>query len=308
MHEDYGEYKTLGGNVSYGNFRIGSVAAEGGEYGVLRSDITPKLWQSTDGDGNNIDDPRNGMKMLTWEDSKRGAYYTRSYEDKIVGKMMPDFEWSLNNNFTYKDFNLSILLDARYGGHIASYSNRYGKAYGWLNTSLKGRGTENGGIAYTSGYADDNGTSYQDGVIPDGVFAEGQTITGPNGSVDVGGLTYQEAYDQGLVEPTHASHFNYRTNSWGQGVVTDDWLSEVKYIALRNISIGYNLPKSAADKIGAKSLYVSLNGRNLGYLYNSLPNDLNPESFRGTSSSASYRERSFSPYTASYTMTIAVDF
>ncbi len=308
LHKDYGDYKPLAGDVSYGSFRVGSVAFEGGEYGVLMSDSTPLVWQSTDVDGKNISDPRNGMKVLTWSDSKRGAAYTRSNEKKVIGKMLPDFEWSFSNNFTYKGFNLSVLLDARYGGYMASYSNRYGTAYGWLNTSLKGRDAEHGGVAWASSYADDKGSKYQDGVIPEGVFAEGQTIKGPKGSVDVGGLTYQEAFDQGLVEPTHASYFHYRNNSWADGVVNDDWFNEVKYIALRNISIGYNLPNTVADKIGAKSLYISLNGRNLGYLYNSLPNDLNPESFRGTSSSASFRERSFSPYTASYTMTIAVDF
>jgi len=39
-----------------------------------------------------------------------------------------------------------------------------------------------------------------------------------------------------------------------------------------------------------------------------LPNNLNPESFRGTTSDASYYERSFTPYTANYTMTLSIDF
>ncbi|MBC9796843.1 SusC/RagA family TonB-linked outer membrane protein [Sinomicrobium sp. FJxs] len=304
LHEDYGEYKALGGDVAYGNFRIGSVAFKGGEYGVLMSDSSPKKWQS-----DNPDDPRNGMNVLKWVDSDRGAFYERSYEPERVGKVQPDFEGSLNNSFTYKGISLSVLLDARFGGHIASYSNRYGTSYGWLETSLRGRSPEHGGMTWTSQYSDSQGQQFNDGVIPNGVFAEGQTVTAPNGStVDVGGLTYQEAMDNGYVEPTHASYFNYYTNSWSDGVVNDDWFSEVKYIALRNISLGYNFPKSVSDKLGAKNFYVSFNARNLGYLYNSLPNNLNPESFRGTSSSDSFRERGFIPYTASYTMTIAIDF
>jgi len=308
LHEAYGEYKSIAGAVNYGNYRVGSVAFEGGEYGVLMSDAAPMKWQSTDADGNNIDDPRNGMKVLQWNDYAQGAYYKRSGKVEKVGKVEADFEGSFNNNFTYKNFNLSVLLDARYGGHIASYSNRYGTAYGTLNTSLVGRTPEYGGVEWTSQYGDSNGISYGDGIIPEGVFPEGQMVNGPQGSVDVGGLTYQQAFDQGLVEPTHASYYHYRTNSWGQGVVNDNWFSEVKYIALRNVSVGYNLPKSVAEKMGAKNFYVSLNGRNLGYLYNSLPNDLNPESFRGTTSGAAYYERAFSPYTASYTMTVAIDF
>ncbi|MDP5044972.1 MAG: SusC/RagA family TonB-linked outer membrane protein, partial [Leeuwenhoekiella sp.] len=202
-----------------------------------------------------------------------------------------------------------VLLDARYGGHIASYSSRYGTAYGYLDSSLRGRDEANGGVSWTSQYSDIEGRTYSDGIIPEGIFQEGQMITAPSGeSVNVGGMTYQEAYDQGLVEPTHASFYNYFTNSWGQGVVNDNWFKEVKYIAIRNISLGYNLPKSISDKLNARNLYIGVNARNLGYIYNSLPNNINPESFRGTGSADSFRERSFTPYTASYTMTISLDF
>lgn len=305
LNKEVGEYKVLGGDIAYGNFRIGSVAFEDGEYGVLMSDSNPLKWNNT----NDANDPRNGMKVLTWVDSRRGAYYTRSYEAERVGKIQPDFEGSWNNDFRYKNISVSILLDARFGGNIASYSNRYGTAYGYLETSLKGRDADYGGIAWSSGYSDIKGQQFVDGVIPDGVFKEGQMVTAPNGqSVNVGGMTYLQAYEKGYVEPTHASYFTYRNNSWSTGVVNEDWFSEVKYIALRNITVSYTFPKEYAKKISASSLSLALNARNLGYLYNSLPNHLNPESFRGTSSSESYRERSFSPYTASYTFTLSVGF
>ena len=305
LRKEVGEYKTLGGDIAYGNFRVGSVAYEDGEYGVLMSDTKPLEWNNT----SDPNDPRNGMKVLTWNDTRRGAYYTRSNKAERIGKIQPDFEGSWNNDFKYKNFAVSVLLDARFGGYMASYSNKYGTAYGFLETSLAGRDAEYGGIPWTTGYSDSKGQQFVDGVIPDGVFAAGQKVTAPNGqSVDVGGLTYKEAMDKGYVEPTHASYFTYRNNSWSTGVVNDDWFSEVNYIALRNISVSYVLPTSLAHKIKASSLSVAINARNLGYLYNSLPNHLNPESFRGTSSSDSFRERSFSPYTASYTMTLSVGF
>ena len=50
-----------------------------------------------------------------------------------------------------------------------------------------------------------------------------------------------------------------------------------------------------------------LSARNLGYLYNSLPNNINPESGRGNDS-REFRIRGFEPYTANYMMTINVDF
>lgn len=304
LHENYGAYRTLGGDVTYGNFRVGSVAFEGGEYGVLMSDTKPLEWQSDD-----ASDPRNGMKILTWSDNRRGAYYARSYEVQKVGKVQPDFEGSWDNSVSYKGLTLSVLLDARYGGHIASYTNKYGTSYGWLETSLYARDAAHGGLTWTSQYDDIQGRTYEDGVIPEGVFAEGQKVTAPDGStVDVGGKTYQEAYEAGYVEPTHASFYTYFNNSWGSGTVNDNWFNEVKYIALRNISVGYNFPKNIARSLKAQNVYLSFNARNLGYLYNSLPNNLNPESFRGTTSSDSFRERNFLPYTANYTFTLKVDF
>ncbi|MCY1723274.1 SusC/RagA family TonB-linked outer membrane protein [Prolixibacteraceae bacterium Z1-6] len=294
--DEVGAYTVLAGNITYGNYRVGSVAFEDGEYGVLMSDILPKV-------------DENGNKVLTWRDDKRGAHYTRSGEVQEVGKINPDFEGSWDNSFRYKNLSLSVLLDARFGGHIASYSNRYGTAYGILGTSLKYRDEEHGGITWTSQYPDTKGQVFTDGMIPEGIFSDGQMVTTPAGeSVNVGGLTYREAYEAGYVEPTHASFNTYFNNSWGNGVINDDWFTEVKYIAIRNISVGYNLPKTLAKKIKAQNLYVSLNARNIGYLYNSMPNNLNPESFRGTTSNYSYFERNFTPYTATYTMSVSIDF
>ncbi len=296
LREETGDYKSLAGTVNYGNYRIGSVAFEDGEYGVLMSDSKPL-----------VDD--NGNKILLWRDDVRGAYYQRSGEVEEIGKINPDFEGSWDNSFRFKNLTFSVLLDGRYGGHIASYSNKYGTAYGYMNTSLKWRDAEHGGITWTSQYGNTAGQTFSDGMIPEGIFADGQTVTTPSGETqNVGGMTYQEAYEAGYVEPTHASLYTYFNSSWGTGVINDNWFNEVKYLAVRNISLGYNLPKTAAQKIKAQNLYVSLNARNIGYLYNSLPNNLNPESFRGTSSNASYFERSFTPYTATYTMTLSIDF
>ena len=305
LRKETGEYRVLGGDIAYGNFRVGSVAYQDGEYGVLMSDAAPLKWNNT----SDANDPRNGMKVLNWSTSRRGAYYARSNKAEEIGKIQPDFEGSWNNQIRYKNFSLSVLLDARFGGYIASYSNRYGTAYGYLETSLRARDAAHGGIAWTTGYADSQGQKFEDGIVPDGVFNTGQIITTPSGaSQNVGGLTYKEAIAKGYLEPTHSSLFSYLSNSWGQGTVNDDWFSEVNYISLRNITLNYNLPTTLARKIKASTLTVSLNARNVCYLYNSLPNHLNPESFRGTSSDASFRERSFSPYTASYTMTVSVGF
>ena len=249
--DEVGAYKGLAGYTNYGNYRVGSVAFEDGEYGVLMSDTKPLEDES-------------GNKILTWRSGQKSAVYTRSYEVQEVGKINPDFEGSWDNTFRYKGLSLSILLDARFGGHIASYSNKYGTSYGMMETSLVNRDEAHGGMTWTSQYADRKGQTFHDGMIPVGVFKEGQEVVAPNGStVNVGGMSYQEAYDAGHVEPTHASIYTYFNNSWSSGVINDDWFSEVKYIAVRNISLGYNLPKNLAQKMKAQNLYVSLYARNI---------------------------------------------
>jgi len=296
LHPNVANYIALTGDITYGNYRIGSVAMVGGEYGLLLTDSKPAVDEAT------------GKKILRWTDGYRAAYYARSGKIEEIGSLTPDFLGSLSTGLRWKNLNMRVALDMRYGGYVASYNNRYGTAYGYTETSMRYRDEAHGGVTWTSQYADSKGITFHDGVIPDGVFASGTTVTTPAGtSVNVGGMTFQEALDQGYVEPVHASGYTYFTNSWSRGTVNDDWVTKLNYIALREISLGYNFPQSISSKLGAKSLSLALSARNLGYLYNTMPNNVNPEGVRGNSATE-FRERSFSPYTANYMLTINVGF
>jgi iron complex outermembrane receptor protein len=287
LHESLGEYKNLVGGATYGDYRIGSVAYVGGEYATLMSDSKPKVNDK-------------GQKILSWDDGSKGASYQRSKKVEKIGTTLPDFLASMRSTLEYKNFVLTFAFDARFGGYMASYTSKYGTAYGYTEASLKGR-EGHGGIEWNSS----NGNTYKDGVILDGVFADGTKVSQADGSkVDVGGMTYQEAYNKGLVEPTHAGYYHYFRSEWNGGVVNDDWFDEVNYIALRELSLGYTLPNSLTEKINIRNLNFSIVGRNLGYIYNSLPNNLNPEGARGNRSDYSWLERSITPYTATYSFNI----
>ena len=82
---------------------------------------------------------------------------------------------------------------------------------------------------------------------------------------------------------------------------------KINYIALREITLSYNVPTKISSYIGAKNLSLSFTGRNLAYLLNTAPNHENPESVRGTGA-AQFRMRSFMPYTASYLFTLNATF
>jgi iron complex outermembrane receptor protein len=265
----------------------------GGAYGLLLTDSKPAIDEAT------------GKKILRFTNTGRAAYYERSGKIEEIGSLTPDFLGSVSTGLRYKNISMRAALDMRFGGYVASYNNRYGMAYGYTETSLRYRDAEHGGVTWTSKY---DGKTYSDGVIPDGIFAAGTMITQPNGtSVNVGGMTYEAAMAAGFVEPSHASGHHYFNNSWGQGTVNEDWVTELNYIALREISFGYSVPQAFANKLGAKSMNLALSARNLGYLYNTMPNNVNPEGVRGNDATE-FRERSFSPYTANYMFTINVGF
>jgi len=295
LHENVANYILLDGSTNYGNYRIGSVAKVGGEYGLLMTDSKPKIDEST------------GLPLLAWSNSRRFAYNQRSGQEEAIGSITPDFLGSVATSLRYRNLKLQVGLDMRFGGYVASYNTRYGTAYGFSEASLRYSAPEYGGITWTSGF--DN-HEYRDGVIPNGILAAGTTISQPQGDpyvVEEGGESYQALFDKGVIEPSHASTYNYFHNSWGQGVINDDWVKELDYIALREVSLYYTCPANVAGKIGAKSLSFGLSGRNLGYLLNTAPGGENPESVRGTTA-YSFRMRSYSVYTANYMFSIIASF
>lgn len=295
LHENVADYIALDGDVAYGNYRVGSVAKTGESYGILMSDSKIAI------------DEKTGLPSLYWQDSKRTAFYNRSGKAEVVGSLVPDFLGSVATSLSYKNWSLRASFDMRFGGYVASYGSRYGTSYGFTNASLKNTSPERGGVTWTSKF--DNKT-YHDGVIPEGVIAGGTKITQPNGTqyeVAAGGEVYKDLFDKGVVEPVHASSWTYRNNSWGQGVINEDWIKELDYIALREVTLNYRLPQSVASKFNLSSVNLSLTGRNLGYLLNTMPNGENPESVRGTSASE-FRVRSFNGFTANYMFTLNVGF
>ncbi|MCC8155129.1 MAG: SusC/RagA family TonB-linked outer membrane protein [Tannerellaceae bacterium] len=305
LHENVADYILLAGDPTYGNYRIGSVAKVGSSYGTLMTDSQVKY------------DEKSGLPILVWTDSSRRAHYYRNEEEIVeIGSMVPDFLGSVSTNLTYKNWSLYVGLDMRFGGYVASYSSRYGTAYGLTENSLNGR-SGYGGLTWTSQY---DGLTYNDGVIPNGIIPAGTQITQANGSiytvtsggVSDAGQSYLELINQGVIEPTHASAWTYYNNAWTMsgrdyGVVSDTWVKKLNYIALRDISLTYQMPSTICQKLKARNMNLTLAGHNLGYLVNTMPDKQNPESIGGTAA-AEFRSRSYQGVTSSFTFTINATF
>ena len=303
-------YIALQGNADYGNYRIGSVAKVGGTYGILMSDSLPLKDYTYDEDGNITGG--SGLPVLyNWQRNYGTTLYRRSGKIEEVGNSVPDFLGSVNTGIRFKRFQIRASFDARFGGYVASYPSRYGTSYGFLSTSLKGADKDHGGVTYTSKW---DGITYDDGVIPVGIFPKGTNIPQPDGTtytVKDGqwgtGETFEELYKAGYVEPCHASSWTSFTNDWSNGTINDNWFTKLNYIAFRDLSVSWAIPDKWANALKCQGVTLQANAHNLGYILNTMPNKENPESVRGTAA-AEFRIRNLQGVTTYFTFTINARF
>jgi iron complex outermembrane receptor protein len=204
--------------------------------------------------------------------------------------MMEKFIVSNINELNFKGFNLFVQLDSKFGGKMASATHQYGSQYGSFKSTLFGRDAAHGGITFV----DANGQTRSDGIIPEGIFAPGTSFNG----IDVSGMTYEEAVSKGYTRPMRAFDYYDGIASWATGI-REYSVFENSWVALREVSIGYQVPKSFVSKIRFNTLRVSLVGRNLAYLYNTTKDNIFPESIFSSRAGA-FAEYGGLPYTRSY--------
>ncbi|HSO88606.1 MAG TPA: SusC/RagA family TonB-linked outer membrane protein, partial [Draconibacterium sp.] len=237
---------------------LNAVAEVGGEYGLI---YQQKGWQHyiNPSDPN---DPKNGQRIV----STNGSMYEYSpTSSKMVGKLLPDVTGGLFTSFNYKNIRLIANLDYSFGAFFISEGETYMMAAGVLKESLPYRDKESGGIAYhlesgkkIAGAAPNGGETYNDGVLLDGVFANGNAN---NQIVSAEDYYYQSYFSNGFFP--------------------EDRLFKSDYIALRNIAIDYLIPVSISKKVGLNNLTLSVFANNVAYLYKDAPNTT-PESTNGT--------------------------
>lgn len=257
-------------------------AYEGGEFGILVSDVGSSVKH----------DPKTGFPLITVGGrnvstdplDKRNVqlynyvYHTEQDGRAKIGRVEPSLTGGVNGTLRYKNFSLYTQVDARFGGWVYSEALNYAMAQGTPEASLQYRDKEYGGVERLDSYA---GKNRFDGAIPNVVFAEGQMSPIKPGT-SIAGLTFREAYDQGLVEPWKASVYHVYSFGWGTNInsVNNISTAENSWVMLREITLGYRLPSSILGKTFLKNARLTLSARNIGYLHKTLPGGQNPESLQ----------------------------
>ncbi len=128
---------------------------EDGKYGSY-GDMFGKVYQK-DENGNILTDSNSGLPLLS------------TTADQFIGNANPDFLAGFNNTFTYKNVSLSFLIDGRFGGGVASSTER------WLDYK---------GLSERTAIARDNGGVMVDGKLIDAKeYFYNQTGAGSQGAV-----------------------------------------------------------------------------------------------------------------------------
>lgn len=145
----------------------------------------------------------NGKKVVGAD----GYYKKTTTADKVLGNINPDFTAGLINEFAYKNWALSFLIDCQKGGDLYSLDLYYG-----LGTGLPAETAENNDL----GKPIRNSLADGGGVILDGVDENGN----PN--------TVRVAGDQDVY-------------GWGHNP-DKAFIYDASYVKLREISLNYRFP------------------------------------------------------------------
>ncbi len=262
-------------------------AYEGGEFGVLTTSQNSSSFSPIVRDEQGRMILKNAGQYGSANPVPRYTPLTRYLRNEegdrdrhVVGKVEPDFTLSLNTSLSYKDFDLYIQGDGRFGGNYFSHMWKYTAPTGNLKSTLKGRSKEHGGIKRIN-Y---KGETVYDALMLDAVFAEGEKapLMNPDGTlgdmVDVGGKTYKEAVENMGIYPVMAAAWYQYNSNRVSGIDSFGPVQDNTWFALREITLGYRLPERICEKFGANYLRLGFTARNLCYIINKLNDGLNPAS------------------------------
>ncbi|WP_051691751.1 SusC/RagA family TonB-linked outer membrane protein [Pedobacter borealis] len=181
-----------------------------------------------------------------------GTQWVLSNGEVPIGNSQPSLTGGITNTFKYKAFSLYVLADAKIGGDTYFGSYAAGMGSGNLEETLKER--NGGGLPLV--YPD--GTIANTGVNFGGVFADGT----PNTDV----VNYQWYY-QGTF-----SAWNHLGVPRSAAVFKNSWMK------LREVALTYQVPAKFIQKTKfIQNLSLSLVGRDLFYIFTTIPKGLNPE-------------------------------
>lgn len=212
---------------------------------------------------------------------------------RVLGHFTPKWLGGITNTFSYKNLELSFLIDANVGGKIYSGTNKTGNYTGVLEQTLFGRNSEHGGLSY---YYPDNNKSADKVLVNGGTVPNGETIY--QDGIIVNGFTENGQKNNKVIsaEDYYKSTYN----------IDEEYVYSATYVKFREITLTYNFNKNLINKVGLQNASISLVGRNLFFIYKDVPN-IDPETAYNTGNAQGLESLSL-PTTRSFGVNLNLKF
>ncbi len=207
-----------------------------------------------------------------------GYYWVTSTSDQVIGDVNPDWTAGLRNSFSYKNLNLSFLIDWKHGGDLFSLDMWYGSSTGLYPESAGLNDLGNPVRNYVTGDESTDGGLILQGVLPDG--------TKNNVRSDQMGTYYT---------PLGSA---YAPNAM--------FIYDASYIKLRELSLTYTLPSSLFNNTFINSASIGFVGSNLWIIHKNLPY-ADPETTQGAGNIQGWQS-GVMPSTRNFGFTLNVNF
>ena len=186
----------------------------------------------------------------------------------IVGNNQPDFVWGITNRFSYKNFDLNVLVQGSHGGEIffagarhidlGQTVNGFNQMRRWLHSWKRPikAGEEN-----------------------------------PYSGMDV-----------------DLSWDGKTPNRFGNNLIHNDtWLYDASYIRIKNISVGYTFPKEICNRIGIGNARIYFSADNF-YTWNHYPGNTSESNSFGNATTQLGSDYGTYPMARTYVLGINVTF
>jgi TonB-linked SusC/RagA family outer membrane protein len=218
----------------------------GKPYGLVKGSVAERY--VPDPNNGNLHDPNapwyEGELLV---DPATGKLITSATEE-IIANPNPNFILGVTNTFSFRGIRLTALIDYRDGGEM--YSATFNQVYGrGLTPGTVPNGPRGREVSF---------------VIP-GVQGNPATQTA---------ILSPEGNAQANTTMLHANDWWF-INTFGSAGAQEFSVFDQTTIRLREISLGYDLPKAWLSKTPFGSVNVTLSGRNLWYNAVNFPDDLN---------------------------------
>jgi TonB-linked SusC/RagA family outer membrane protein len=219
-------------------------------------------------------------------------------ENAYLGNFNPDFLLGFSNRFRIKDFDIYVLLDMKKGGKLYSGTRRQSIRNGviagfdreqesyWKRMVVMGDPGDNnlwGGVLFGDGLGSTHFTNeniyYYEPARYDDDMNTYEVV------YNAASKQYEKKLDANgnwIPDPNYVpeqcTQYFWPGNVGYYADGQDDLvIYDASYVKLREIAIGYNLPKKLISKIKMTNARISIVGRNLWTFYQKTPKGLDPE-------------------------------